>query len=269
MPAQAQNETVLVLGFANSMWSKMDGGQKIKVLRGGVASILRAQEGKLDLGVMTFGANKPKSCDAIDTIKPIGPIKPQADIKAIDGIYPKGSASVAAALTAASKLFKTQSGAQSMILVSDSMDECKADPCAVAAELKEKSPRTIIHFIALGEKSEEKLAELACVPEQTGGTFAAAQNEAELNDALQKTFQLAALGTSEDPCPPLFPRPLEQSWAHRVRSQPPPTLVRLACPRYSPRTASRSPAASSGASMMGAYMMMAATGFCIRCASRA
>ena len=208
-PAQAQNETVLILSHANSMWSRMDGGQKIKVLRGAVATNLRAQEGKLDLGVVTFGAHKPKSCEAIETIKPIGPIKPASDIKAIDAANPKGSASVAASLTAASKLFKTQSGAQSMILVSDSMDECKEDPCAIAAELKEKSPRTIIHFIALGEKSEEKLAELACVPEQTGGTFAAAQNEDELNEALQKTFQLAALGTSEDPeglpMPPVAP----------------------------------------------------------------
>lgn len=198
-PALAQNETVLVLGHANSMWSRMDGGQKIKVLRGAVASILRAQEGKLDLGVMTFGANKPKSCDAMDTVKPIGPIKPAADIKAIEAVNPKGSASVAASLTAAAKLFKPQGGAQSIILVSDSMDECKADPCATAAELKERSPRTIIHFIALGEKSEENLAELACVPEQTGGVFISAENETELNDALQKTFQLAALGTSEDP----------------------------------------------------------------------
>ena len=198
-PARAGNETVLVLSHANSMWSRMDGGQKIKVLRGSVASILRAQEGKLDLGVMTFGANKPRSCDAMDTVKPIGPIKPAADIKAIEAVNPKGSASVAASITAAAKLFKTQNGAQSIILVSDSMDECKADPCAIAAELKERSPRTIIHFIALGEKSEEKLAELACVPEQTGGVFITAENETELNDALQKTFQLAALGTSEDP----------------------------------------------------------------------
>lgn len=199
MPALAQNETVLVLGHANSMWSRMEGGQKIKVLRGTIAPMLRAQEGKLDLGIVTFGAQKPKSCDAIDTVKPIGPIKPAADIKAIEAANPKGSASVAASLIAAAKLFKTQSGTQSVILVSDSVDECKADPCAVAAELKEKSPRTIIHFIALGEKSEEKLAELACVPEQTGGVFAAAQNEAELKEALQKVFQLAALGTSESP----------------------------------------------------------------------
>lgn len=198
-PAHAQNETVLVLSHANSMWSKMDGGQKIKVLRGAIAPILRSQEGKLDLGVMTYGAQKPRSCDAMDTVKPIGPIKAAADIKAIEAANPKGSASIAASLTAASKLFKTQTGAQSIIMVSDSMDECKADPCAIAAELKEKAPRTIIHFIALGEKAEEKLAELACVSEQTGGVFLPAQNEAELNDALQKTFQLAALGTSEDP----------------------------------------------------------------------
>jgi hypothetical protein len=207
-PAHAQNETVLILGHANSMWSRMGGGQKIKVVRGAVAPLLRAQEGKLDLGVVTFGANKPKSCDAVDTVKPIGPIQAAANIKAIEQANPKGSASVAASLTAAAKLFKTQTGAQTIILLSDSMDECKADPCAVAAELKEKSPRTIIHFIALGEKSEETLGELACIPEQTGGIFVSAQDEAELNDALKKTFQLAALGASEDPDGLPMPAPL-------------------------------------------------------------
>lgn len=198
-PVHAQNETVLILSHANSMWSRMGDGQKIKVLRGVVAPLLRDQEGKLELGVVTYGANKPKSCDALDTVKPIGPIQAAANIKAIELANPKGSASVAASLTAASKLFKTQTGAQSIILVSDSLDECKADPCAVAAELKDKAPRTIIHFIALGEKSEEKLAELACIPEQTGGVFAAAETEDQLKEALDKAFRLAALGTSEDP----------------------------------------------------------------------
>jgi von Willebrand factor type A domain len=198
-PASAQNETVLILSHANSMWSKMGGSQKIKLVRGALAPLLRAQEGKIDLGIVTFGANKPKSCDAVDTIKPIGPVEAAADIKTVEQANPKGSASVAASLTAAAKLFKTQTGAQTIILMSDSMDECKADPCALAAELKEKSPRTIIHFIALGEKSEETLGELACIPEQTGGIFVSAETEDELNDALKKTFQLAALGVSEDP----------------------------------------------------------------------
>ncbi len=197
-PAHAQNETVLILDHANSMWSRMGGNQKIKLVRSAIAPLLRDEEGKLNLGVVTFGANKPKSCD-IDTVKPIGPIKPAADMKAIEDANPKGSAAVAASLTAASKLFKTENGARSIILISDSMDECKADPCAVAAELKERSPRTIIHFIALGENSEETLSELACISEQTGGVFLTAQNEAELTEGLQKTLQLAALGASEDP----------------------------------------------------------------------
>jgi hypothetical protein len=197
-PVQAQNQTVLILPHGNSMWTKMGNGQKIKILRGALAPLIRAQEGKLDLGIVTFGANKPRSCD-VDTIKQIGPVQPAADLKAIEQANPKGSGAVAASLTAAAKLFTNQTGAQSMILISDSMDECKADPCALAAELKERAPRTIIHFIALGEKSEETLSELACIPEQTGGVFLPVQTEDELNDALKKTFQLASLGVSEDP----------------------------------------------------------------------
>jgi hypothetical protein len=205
--AAAENQTVLVLGHAKTMWSRIGGTQKIKMVREVLEPLLKDNAGKLQLGVLAFGSQKPKSCEAIDTLKPIGDIEPAADEKAIDKGNPKGNASVGASLTAASKLFNNSTGARSMIVVSDSLDECKADPCAIAAELKEQSANTIIHLIALGEQAEEKLGELACVPEQTGGVFLPVQNEAELKDALQKTFQLAALGSSEDaeglPTPPI------------------------------------------------------------------
>jgi hypothetical protein len=57
----------------------------------------------------------------------------------------------------------------------------------------------IVHVIAYNEDIDDKLEGLACVAEQTSGIFLTAQNTSELDNALRKTFQLAASGATEDP----------------------------------------------------------------------
>jgi hypothetical protein len=208
-PAMAQNEAVLILDNSGSMWARMDGTPKVSVVRDAVGSLLKEAAGKLDLGILTYGTQKSKDCTATETLKPLGAIDPAADAKAVDGANPKGSAPVAASLTAASQLFKTQTGVRSIILLSDSTDDCKADPCAVAEQLKSQSPLTVVHVIGFDEKSGEELQDLACVSEQTGGVFKTAQNADELNEALRKAFQLAEMGMTENdegrPLPILAP----------------------------------------------------------------
>ena len=210
-PALAQNQAVLVLDHSNSMWARIDGMQKIAAVRNAVGPLLRAQAGKLDLGVIAFGTQKAKSCDAIETLKPVGAIDATADAKTIDAANPKGSSPVAASLTAASKLFKKQSGAQAIILLTDSADDCQADPCAAAAEIKSQSPRTVIHVIAFNGEIDDKLEALTCVAEQTGGVFITAQNNEELNNAVRRTLDLASAGMSENadgqPVPAFLPAP--------------------------------------------------------------
>jgi hypothetical protein len=196
--AIAQNEAVLILDNSGSMWGRMDGTPKISVVRDAVGSLLKEKAGKLDLGILAYGTQKSKDCSSTETLKPIGAIDPAADAKTVDGANPKGSAPVAASLTAASQLFQTKTGVRSIILLSDSTDDCKADPCAVAEQLKAQSPLTVIHVIGFDEKSEDELQELACISEQTSGVFQTAQTPGELNEALRKAIELAELGMTEN-----------------------------------------------------------------------
>ncbi len=209
-PALAQNQAVLVLDHSSSMWGKIEKTQKIASVRNAITPLLREQEGKLDLGIVAFGT-KNKSCEAIETLKTVGAIDAKADGKTIDGTNPKGSAPVAAALKTADKLFANKSGARAIILITDGADDCKADPCAAAAEIKSQSPRTIIHVIAFNAEIDDKLEGLACVAEQTGGVFSTAQNDEELTNAVRKAFELASTGMSEDaegqPVPAFVPVP--------------------------------------------------------------
>ncbi|WP_088348827.1 MULTISPECIES: hypothetical protein [Rhodomicrobium] len=207
--ASADNEAVLVLDYSSAMWSKIAGSPKITTLRGAIAPALKEQAGKLNLGVVAFGTAKGKACDAVETLKSTGTITPDADSKALEAANPKGSSPIASAITAAGKLLKSQTGAQSVILVAGSVDSCEADPCAAASDLKEKSPRSIVHVIGFDAEADDKLQELSCVAEQTGGVFMTAGNADELQNALQRILRLAAAGNSEDadgkPVPAFLP----------------------------------------------------------------
>jgi len=196
--ANAQNSAVLVLDYSGSMWSQISGASKIVVARDMAKTLIEEYEGKLNLGVLTFGSKKANACDDIDALRPVGPIDLKTYAQALDGAKPKGSAPVAASLTAANAMFKG-SGAHSIIMIVDGPDNCKADPCAAARTLKQKSPEAIVHLIAFDAQAGEKYQELSCVPEETGGVFATAINEGELELHLRRAFQLAAAGAGAGP----------------------------------------------------------------------
>jgi hypothetical protein len=90
-------------------------------------------------------------------------------------------------------------GAHSIIMIVDGPDNCKADPCAAAKSLKQKSPEAIVHVIGFDAQAEEKLQDLSCVAGETGGMFATAASEDELELHLRRAFQLASTGSPGGP----------------------------------------------------------------------
>lgn len=189
--SQQSNSAVLILDNSSSMSGQITGTPKVTIARDMIGSLFDEFENRVNLGIVTFGA-KSNSCEDVETLKPIGNLDTQEYTKAIGGTKQKGTSPIAASLNAASKLFTNQTKAQSIILVTDGRDDCKGDPCAAARSIKQKSPNTIIHVITIGEK----VAELACVAEETGGVFATAMNESEFEVAIRKAFELAVSGES-------------------------------------------------------------------------
>jgi hypothetical protein len=193
--ARAQNNAVLVFDHSSSMWTQIAGAGKIVVARDMVKTLIEENEGKLNLGLLLFGAKKANACDDIDALKPIGPIDAQDYGKSLDATKPKGTAPLAASITAANNMFKGP-GPRSIIMLVDGPENCKADPCAAARSLKQKTPEAIVHLIAFDAQAEERLQDLSCVAEATGGMFATAVNEGELELHLRRAFQLASTGAA-------------------------------------------------------------------------
>lgn len=193
--ARAENRNVvLIFDHSASMWTQINGTPKITIARDMLTSLFDEFENRLNLGIVAFGA-KSNSCEDIETLKPIGNLQTQEYTAAIANTKPKGTAPLTASLNAAAKLFPAKPGPRSIVVVTDGRDDCKADPCAAARSLKQKSPETIVHLIAFDPAAGEKLQELSCVAEQTGGMFATAVNEGELEVALRKAFELGSTGS--------------------------------------------------------------------------
>jgi von Willebrand factor type A domain len=193
-PAAAESNAVVVLDHSSSMWAQLGGTAKVVAARDLLKTLVEEHEGKLNLGLMLFGSKKANACDDIETLKPIGAIDTKSYSQALDAAKPKGTAPVAVSLAAAGALFKT-SGPRSIIMIVDGPDNCKADPCAAARTLKQKSPETIVHLIAFDAQAEERMKDMSCIAETTGGMFATAINEDELELHLRRAFQFALAGT--------------------------------------------------------------------------
>lgn len=220
--AQDDAQAVLVLDHSGSMWVQIDGTPKITIVRDGLNTLFKEYEGKLNIGVVAYGAQKKKVCDAIETVKPVSAIDPKKDAYEIDKVKPAGSAVIAGSLKAAGELFNN-SGSRSIILISDSTDDCKADPCAIAESLKQENQSLIAHVIAFSEKDPETLQPLSCISEKTGGLFQTASNAAELNEALRKAFKVTLTPLPPPQSPPPSGPPGEE--APEFVSNDPGTIV--------------------------------------------
>ena len=72
-----------------------------------------------------------------------------------------------------------------MILVSDGKETCNFDPCEVGRQLEETGVDFTAHVIGFDVADPADRAQLACLAEETGGTFRTASNAGELAEALQ------------------------------------------------------------------------------------
>ncbi|MBT5414710.1 MAG: hypothetical protein HOK81_08930, partial [Rhodospirillaceae bacterium] len=143
----------------------------------------------LELGLSTYGHRRKGDCGDIETLIPLGAADPQAVIAAVDGIQPKGKTPLSDAVRRAAEEMKYTEDAATVILISDGIETCDADPCAVGAALAESGVAFRAHVIGfdLDEKEQDSLR---CLAENTGGQFIPAGNAASLQDALGQVVEV-------------------------------------------------------------------------------
>jgi Ca-activated chloride channel family protein len=71
---------------------------------------------------------------------------------------------------AAAELKSTEEKA-TVILITDGIETCEADPCALGAELEASGVDFTAHVVGFGLTAEEEGKAVACLAENTGGKY--------------------------------------------------------------------------------------------------
>ena len=216
-PAMAQApdgaRVFLVLDASGSMWGRVGNQTKIEVARETIRSLLKDWRPQDQLGLVTYGHRRKGDCGDIEVLRQVGPVDADALMAQVNGISPKGMTPMTASVKMAAEQLKSTEGLTSVILVSDGVETCKADPCSVAVELKKADVKLVVHTVGFDIQDRQAAKQLECMAAATGGLALSAGNAGELSKAIGQAVEAARQKASATPPPPPQPKAeLKPEW---------------------------------------------------------
>ena len=201
--AQSPANAILILDASGSMWGQVEGQTKIAAARGAVDRILTGWRAGDRLGLMAYGHRSKGDCRDIELVVPVGPVDAASFRDAVARLNPRGRTPIAASLREAASILKSSEEKATVILVSDGLETCEPDPCAVAAELKKASIGFTAHVIGFDVADPVARSQLQCIAGATGGVYLDARNAPALEEAMTRTAEAARNAPVASAAPPV------------------------------------------------------------------
>lgn len=189
------NEVMFVLDGSNSMWGQINGTAKISIAKDVMTDLITNLDPNINMGLMAYGHRRKNDCKDIEILALPGPVNRQQMINHVQNITPRGKTPLSQALFLGAFSVEYFTGKSSVVLVSDGLETCDADPCAQARSLEIVNPGFDVHVVGFDVTKEESES-LQCIADATGGKFFRANNANELKDALAQT--VAAVQSTDD-----------------------------------------------------------------------
>ena len=188
LAAQERPQAILVLDASGSMWGQIDGISKIEIAQSVVGDLLTDLPSEQSLGLTVYGHRVKGDCSDIETMVLPGGDTRAAIAAAVNGISPKGKTPLSDAVIQAAEALKYTEEAATVILVTDGLETCERDPCAVGRALEENGIGFTAHVIGFDVAVEDR-DQLQCLADETGGKFLSASNADELSLALSEVAE--------------------------------------------------------------------------------
>jgi Ca-activated chloride channel family protein len=184
--AAPPQDVMLVLDASGSMWGRIDETPKIQIAKDVISDLLNSWDTSIRLGLMAYGHRRKGDCADIEVLVPIAEVDAKAMMSKVSPLNPRGKTPISASVKQAAEALRYTEDRATVILVSDGLETCDADPCALAKQLEETGVDFTTHVIGFDLKEEEFKA-LQCLATETGGAFLNASTAADLSAALEET----------------------------------------------------------------------------------
>lgn len=187
---------LFILDCSGSMWGRIDGEPKISIAKSVLAALLDEVDANLSLGLMAYGHRKKGDCGDIELVAKPGASRQKLG-QSVKALSAKGKTPIANALARAGDLLGSGESPGTVVLISDGMETCGGDPCQLAAKLRKQGVSFVIHGVGF-DVSGQAAEQLRCIANAAGGRYFAADNLAQLKQALGR---ISASVAEKEPLP--------------------------------------------------------------------
>jgi Ca-activated chloride channel homolog len=193
---QPKTRILFVLDGSGSMYAKMGNDTRIVVAKRLLSRLVDSLETQkeLELALRIYGHQSQKTernCKDTKLEVPFGPKNHQAIKDEIVDLKPKGTTLIAYSLQEAAYDFPKNPGVRNIIiLITDGLEECEGDPCAVSLALQKQGVVVRPFVIGLGLNSEYR-TQFECV-----GRYFEAETESDFENVLNVVISQAINNTT-------------------------------------------------------------------------
>ncbi len=194
-----------ILDGSGSMWGRVDGEIKIVAAKKVMSELVAEMPDSVYAGLTVYGHKRKGDCGDITEIIPLGLLNREQAAKTIRSIKPKGKTPIADSIRQVADKLKGQEDETTIVLVSDGIETCGGDPCAVTKSLKDAGIKFVIHTIGF-DVDKTASQQLSCIAKAGGGSYFPAANAQDLLDTMT-TVQESVVSKTPVVVPPPPPVP--------------------------------------------------------------
>lgn len=196
--APDQPNVMVVFDASGSMWGQIGGVTKIEIAQDAFSGAQSAWDrAGQKIGLVAYGHRRKGDCSDIETLVSLEDGTGARVAEQVQSLRPKGKTPLSSAIRMAADELRFREEAATVILFSDGIETCNADPCALAAELEQDGINFTAHVIGFGLSADTDRTQLECIANNSGGQFIEASDATGLQDALRKV----AVNEPTDPEP--------------------------------------------------------------------
>ncbi|WP_055685403.1 VWA domain-containing protein [Loktanella sp. 5RATIMAR09] len=183
-PLVSDTATVVVFDASGSMWNRLEGDlSRIEVARDVMGNYFVDRNSDAPYAIVAYGHNRRGDCSDIEVVTQMGQHIGAGQANRIVGLIPQGMTPLTDALRVARDQIPPTAESADIVLITDGLENCGGDPCALAAQFAAEGVDLRAHVVGFGMAPGE-VGALACLPDQTGGLLLEAATGEQLTAAL-------------------------------------------------------------------------------------
>lgn len=176
---------VFIYDASGSMWGEMEGSTKVEIARNVLSRTIDHLGENQGIALVAYGHRRKGDCEDVEVMTDINNTSKGIIKDHLQAIEPLGKTPLAYSAGKVIDQLKISGQKATIILITDGIESCGGDLCAVIQKAREAGIDFKMHIVGFGLK-DENLDQLICAAQAGGGKYFDAKDAGSLTTVLQE-----------------------------------------------------------------------------------